>query len=72
MKIIERMMMKIVISELHKKHDLKLDTKRRKINGLLVKEYMNEYHGRVAKDIDDDSRMKDKRKPNRRPKKCLC
>jgi type I restriction enzyme R subunit len=46
---VEKMMMKIVISELHKKHDLKLDPeKTRRINGLLVKEYMNEYHGRVA------------------------
>ena len=46
---VERMMMKIVISELHKKHDLKLDPeKTKRINGLLVKEYMNEYHGRVA------------------------
>ena len=46
---VEKMMMKIVISELHKKHDLRLDPeKTRRINGLLVKEYMNEYHGRVA------------------------
>lgn len=46
---VEKMMMKIVISELHKKHDLKLDPeKTRRINGLLVKEYMNEYHGKVA------------------------
>ena len=37
------------LSELHKKHDLRLDPeKTRRINGLLVKEYMNEYHGRVA------------------------
>lgn len=46
---VEKMMMKIVVSELHKKHDLKLDPEKiRRINGLLVKEYMNEYHGKVA------------------------
>ncbi|WP_299547406.1 type I restriction endonuclease [Seonamhaeicola sp.] len=46
---VERMMMRIVISELNKKHHLQLNPERtRRINGLLVKEYMNEYHGRVA------------------------
>lgn len=46
---IEKMMMKIVISELHKKHKLDLNPeKTRRINGILVKEYMNEYHGKVA------------------------
>lgn len=46
---VEKMMMKIVISELHKKHKLDLNPeKTRRINGILVKEYMNEYHGRVA------------------------
>jgi len=46
---VEKMMMKIVISELHKKHKLDLNPeKTRRINGILVKEYMNEYHGKVA------------------------
>jgi len=46
---VEKMMMKIVINELHKKHHLGLNPeKTKRINGLLVKEYMNEYHGRVA------------------------
>src|SRR5690606_9556804 len=46
---VEKMMMKIVINQLHKKHHLDLNPeKTRRINGLLVKEYMNEYHGRVA------------------------
>ncbi|MFY0627007.1 MAG: type I restriction endonuclease subunit R [Reichenbachiella sp.] len=46
---IEKMMMKIVVSKLHKEHQLGLNPeKTKRINGLLVKEYMNEYHGRVA------------------------
>lgn len=46
---VEKMMLKIVVNELHKKHDLKLNPeKTRRINKLLVKEYLNEYHGRVA------------------------
>ena len=46
---VEKMMLKIVINELHTKHDLKLDPERvKRINGLLTKEYLNEYHGRVA------------------------
>lgn len=46
---VEKMMMKIVVNQLHNKHQLGLDPeKTRRINGLLVKEYMNEYHGRVA------------------------
>ena len=45
----ERMMQKIVYDELHKKHNLGLNPEKiKRINGLLVKEYMNEYHGRVA------------------------
>ena len=45
----ERMMQKIVYDELHKKHNLALNPEKiKRINGLLVKEYMNEYHGRVA------------------------
>jgi type I restriction enzyme R subunit len=46
---VEKMMMKIVIKQLHTEHNLGLNPERTKrINGLLVKEYMNEYHGRVA------------------------
>tara|TARA_R110002072_G_scaffold288828_2_gene455121 strand:- start:971 stop:4042 length:3072 start_codon:yes stop_codon:yes gene_type:complete len=46
---VEKMMMKIVVNQLHNKHQLGLDPeKTRRINSLLVKEYMNEYHGRVA------------------------
>jgi len=46
---IEKMMMKIVVRELHHKHNLNMDpSKIRRINGLLVKEYLNEYHGKVA------------------------
>lgn len=46
---VEKMMMKIVIQKLHKEHQLGLNpAKTKRINGLLVKEYMNEYHGRVA------------------------
>lgn len=46
---VEKMMMKIVINQLHNKHHLELNPeKTRRINSLLVKEYMNEYHGRVA------------------------
>ncbi len=46
---VEKMMMKIVVNKLHKEHQLGLNPeKTKRINGLLVKEYMNEYHGRVA------------------------
>lgn len=46
---IEKMMMKIVVSKLHNEHQLGLNPeKTKRINGLLVKEYLNEYHGRVA------------------------
>lgn len=46
---VEKMMLKIVINELHKKHKLDLDPdKVKRINGLLTKEYLNEYNGRVA------------------------
>ena len=46
---VEKMMMKIVINELHKKHHLNLNPeKTRRINSLLVKEYLNEYNGRIA------------------------
>ena len=43
------MMIKIVFDELHKKHELELDAERTKqINGLIVKEYLNEYNGIAA------------------------
>jgi type I restriction enzyme R subunit len=46
---VEKMMMKIVVNKLHKEHQLGLNPeKTKRINGLLVKEYLNEYHGRVA------------------------
>ena len=48
-KYAEKMMIKIVFDELHKKHELGLDAERTKqINGLLVKEYLNEYNGIAA------------------------
>ena len=46
---VERMMVKMVIEQLKNKHHLPLDAEQAKvINGLMVKEYMNEFHGRVA------------------------
>lgn len=46
---VERMMVKMVIEQLKNKHHLPLDAEQAKvINGLIVKEYMNEFHGRVA------------------------
>ena len=46
---VERMMVKMVIEQLKNKHNLPLDAEQAKvINGLMVKEYMNEFHGRVA------------------------
>ena len=46
---VEKMMMKLVIKQLHTEHHLGLDPeKTKRINNLLVKEYMNEYHVRVA------------------------
>ncbi len=48
-KYAEKMMIKIVFDELHKKHELGLDAERTKhINGLIVKEYLNEYNGIAA------------------------
>ena len=48
-KYAEKMMIKIVFDELHKKHELELDAERTKqINGLIVKEYLNEYNGIAA------------------------
>ena len=46
---VERMMVKLVIEQLKNKHQLPLDAAQAKtINNLMVKEYMNEFHGRVA------------------------
>jgi type I restriction enzyme R subunit len=46
---VERMMVKMVIEQLKNKHNLPLDAEQaRVINGLMVKEYMNEFYGRVA------------------------
>ena len=48
-KYAEKMMIKIVFDELHKKHNLGLNAERTKqINGLIVKEYLNEYNGIAA------------------------
>ena len=46
---VERMMMRLVIDQFKNKQNIPLDalaTKR--INGLIVKEYMNEFYGKVA------------------------
>ena len=46
---VEKMIMRLVISQLKNKYELPLDADRSKsINNLIVKEYMNEYYGRVA------------------------
>lgn len=46
---VERMMVKMVIEQLKNKYQLPIDAEQAKqINGLMVKEYMNEFHGRVA------------------------
>ena len=46
---VERMMVRLVIDQLKNKHHLDLDADMaKKINTLIVKEYMNEYYGRVA------------------------
>jgi type I restriction enzyme R subunit len=46
---VERMMVKMVIEQLKNKHHLPLNAEQAKvINGLMVKEYMNEFHSRVA------------------------
>jgi len=48
-KYAEKMIIKIVFDELHKKHELGLNAERTKqINGLIVKEYLNEYNGIAA------------------------
>jgi type I restriction enzyme, R subunit len=46
---VEKMILRLVISQLKNKFDLPLDADRSlAINQLIVKEYMNEYYGRVA------------------------
>ncbi len=46
---VEKMILRLVISELKNKHELPLDASRSQaINQIIVKEYMNEFHGRVA------------------------
>jgi type I restriction enzyme R subunit len=46
---VEKMILRLVISQLKNKFDLPLDADRSQaINHLIVKEYMNEYYGRVA------------------------
>lgn len=46
---VEKMMMRLVISQLKNKYDLPLDADRsRNINNMIVREYMNEYYGHVA------------------------
>lgn len=46
---VEKMILRLVISQLKNKFDLRLDADRSQaINHLIVKEYMNEYYGRVA------------------------
>ncbi len=46
---VEKMILRLVISELKNKHELPLDAARSQaINQIIVKEYMNEFHGRVA------------------------
>jgi type I restriction enzyme R subunit len=46
---ITRMMEKIVIEQLMKKHHLQLNaTQTKNINSIMVKEYINEFHGSVA------------------------
>lgn len=46
---VDEFMVKMVIEQLKNKHNLPLDAEQAKlINGLIVKEYMNEFYGRVA------------------------
>ncbi|WP_421774252.1 type I restriction endonuclease subunit R [Gracilimonas sp.] len=46
---IKKMMGRIIINQFKNKHDLPIDAETSKrINGLIVKEYMNEYYGEVA------------------------
>jgi type I restriction enzyme R subunit len=46
---VEKMILRLVISQLKNKYDLPLDASRSQaINNIIVKEYLNEYFGRVA------------------------
>ena len=46
---VQRMMMRLVIDQFKNKQHIPLDSATTKrINGMIVKEYMNEFHGRVA------------------------
>ncbi|AWV98486.1 type I restriction endonuclease subunit R [Arcticibacterium luteifluviistationis] len=46
---VEKMMVRLVIDQLKNKHKIPLDAAASKrINGMIVKEYMNEFYGRVA------------------------
>jgi type I restriction enzyme R subunit len=46
---VEKMMIRLVIDQLKNKHNLPLDAaSSKRINGMIVKEYMNEFYGRVA------------------------
>ncbi len=46
---IESMIQRLIITEFKKNENIRLDAETiKRVNGLIVKEYMNEYHGRVA------------------------
>jgi type I restriction enzyme R subunit len=46
---VERMMMRLVIDQFKNKQQIPLDaTTTKRINGMIVKEYMNEFYGRTA------------------------
>jgi type I restriction enzyme R subunit len=46
---VEKMILRLVVQQLKNKHHLPLDANRSKlINGMVVKEYMNEFYGRTA------------------------
>jgi len=46
---VEKMMLRLVIDQFKNKHNIPLDTvATKRINGMIVKEYMNEFYGRVA------------------------
>lgn len=46
---VEKMMVRIVLEQLKKKHNLPLDlAASKRINGMIVKEYMNEFYGRTV------------------------
>ena len=46
---VEKMIVRLIIDQLKNKHQLNLDAEQAKtINAIMVKEYMNEFHGYVA------------------------